>query len=108
MIEITESAAKRLKELIIESNGEYVGLRVFIEGGGCSGLKYCFRFEKEKGLTKDDTQFDICGINVIIDVLSSSYLKGAIIEHASNFGDQFTLKNPNFTNQCGCGNSFSV
>lgn len=109
MLEMTEVAAKRIKELIEEANDGYVGLRVFIQGGGCSGFKYGFKFEKENGIDPDqDMQHDVKGVNIIMDSISMTYLAGSSIEYTTEFGDQFTLKNPNATGSCGCGQSFST
>lgn len=109
MLEMTDSAAKRIVELIKDAADDFVGLRVFVQGGGCSGFKYGFKFEKEDGVDPDqDMQHDIKGVNIIMDPISMSYLDGSSIEYTTEFGDQFSLKNPNSTGTCGCGESFSV
>lgn len=85
-----------------------VGLRVFIQGGGCAGFQYGFHFVTADEVEDDDFQLEEHGIKLVIDPLSAAYLEGASVEYSNEFGDQFLLKNPNFTGQCGCGSSFSV
>lgn len=110
-ITVTGTAVDKIKQLFedpdLNSDG-IVALRTFIKGGGCSGFEYGFTFEDE--LNDDDTIID-CGIGlpIAIDVMSVQYLIGSIIDYqVSDWSQQFTITNPNATNTCGCGKSFSV
>jgi iron-sulfur cluster insertion protein len=104
---ITESAAKKVKELIEQEDNPALKLRVFIQGGGCSGFQYGFTFDET--VNEDDTQVEKDGVTVLIDPMSFQYLVGAEIDYQEGLqGAQFLLKNPNARTTCGCGSSFSV
>ena len=103
----TESAARKVKELIEEEGNIDLKLRVFIAGGGCSGFQYGFTFDEEVG--EDDTVLDKLGVMVLIDSMSYQYLMGAEIDYQEKLeGSQFVIRNPNVTSTCGCGSSFAV
>ncbi|GBU09906.1 iron-sulfur cluster insertion protein [Gammaproteobacteria bacterium] len=106
-INFTDSAALKVKALIDEEQNPALMLRVFIQGGGCSGFQYGFTFEEELG--EDDTIVENQGVKLIIDPLSFQYLTGAEIDYTSNLqGEQFVIRNPSAKTTCGCGNSFSA
>lgn len=104
---ITESAARKVKELIEREQNPELKLRVFIQGGGCSGFQYGFTFDEE--VNEDDTRVEKDGVTLLIDPMSFQYLVGAEIDYQEGLqGAQFVLKNPNARTTCGCGSSFSV
>jgi iron-sulfur cluster assembly accessory protein len=82
-------------------------LRVFVQGGGCSGFQYGLMIEENGGV--GDQTFESNGIKLYIDPVSLSYLKGAEVDFVDTItGGGFTIKNPNATSTCGCGSSFNV
>jgi len=103
----TDSAAKKVKELIAEEQNPGLMLRVFVSGGGCSGFQYGFTFEENAA--DDDTRITKEGVTMLIDPLSFQYLAGAEIDYQEGLnGAQFVIKNPNAKTTCGCGSSFSA
>jgi iron-sulfur cluster insertion protein len=103
----TDSAANKVKQLIDEEGNADLKLRVFVTGGGCSGFQYGFTFDEE--VNEDDTSMVKNGVTLLIDAMSLQYLTGAEIDYQENLeGAQFVIKNPNVTNTCGCGSSFSA
>ncbi len=103
----TENAAAKVKELIDEEGNPELKLRVFINGGGCSGFQYGFTFEEE--INDDDTKVEKGGVTLLVDPLSFQYLVGAEIDYSEGLqGSQFVIKNPNAKTTCGCGSSFGV
>ena len=103
----TDSAANKVKQLIDEEGNADLKLRVFVTGGGCSGFQYGFTFDEE--VNDDDTTMVKNGVTLLIDAMSLQYLTGAEIDYQENLeGAQFVIKNPNVTNTCGCGSSFSA
>lgn len=103
----TDSAASKVKELIIEESNPNLKLRIFVSGGGCSGFQYGFSFD-ENG-ADDDTRVERNGVTLLIDPMSYQYLIGAEIDYQDGLeGSRFVIKNPNATTTCGCGSSFSV
>ncbi len=103
----TDSAAAKVKELIDEEGNPALKLRVFVQGGGCSGFQYGFTFDE--AVNDDDTQMVKSGVTLLIDAMSLQYLVGAEIDYKEGLdGAQFVIKNPNATTTCGCGSSFST
>ena len=103
----TDSAANKVKDLIIEEGNPELKLRVFVTGGGCSGFQYGFTFDEIRN--DDDTVMEKNGVSLLIDPMSYQYLVGAEIDYTEGLeGSQFVIKNPNATSTCGCGSSFSV
>ena len=103
----TDSAAAKVKELVDEEGNPELKLRVFVQGGGCSGFQYGFTFDE--AVAEDDTQMTKNGVTLLIDSMSLQYLMGAEIDYKEDLqGAQFVIKNPNATTTCGCGSSFSV
>ena len=109
MITLTESAQKRIREIITQDKSlEGKALRVFVEGGGCSGMQYGFTFDDQK---EGDTEVPCEGFRLLIDAQSAPYLKGTTIEFVDNgglHGSGFKIQNPNAKGSCGCGSSFTV
>jgi iron-sulfur cluster insertion protein len=103
----TDSAASKVKELVDEEGNPDLKLRVFVQGGGCSGFQYGFTFDEL--INDDDTQMTKNGVTLLIDAMSLQYLAGAEIDYKDDLqGAQFVIKNPNATTTCGCGSSFSA
>lgn len=103
----TESCCATVAGLIAEENNPDLKLRVFVNGGGCSGFQYGFTFDE----IKNDGDFEIVkdGLSFLIDPMSYQYLIGAEIDYTESLqGSQFVIRNPNATTTCGCGSSFSV
>lgn len=106
-INFTQSAASKVADLIAEEGNTALKLRVFVQGGGCSGFQYGFTFDED--INEDDTQFEKNGVTLLVDSMSYQYLVGAEIDYKEDInGSQFVIKNPNATTTCGCGSSFSA
>ena len=102
----TDSAAAKVADLIAEEGNPDLKLRVFVQGGGCSGFQYGFTFDEITN--EDDTTMTKNGVSLLIDAMSYQYLVGAEIDYKEDLqGAQFVIKNPNATSTCGCGSSFS-
>jgi iron-sulfur cluster insertion protein len=107
MINITESAVIKIKDILAEENNNSLKLRMFVQGGGCSGFSYGFTLDED--INEDDFDIEKDGIHVLVDAISSQYLTGATVDYSEDLnGSQFTVKNPNDQSTCGCGSSFSV
>ena len=107
MISVTPLAADKINELLAEEQKGGAGLRVFVQGGGCSGFQYGFTFDEV--VNEDDTTMSKNGVSLLIDAMSYQYLVGAEIDYKEDLeGAQFVIKNPNANSTCGCGSSFSV
>jgi len=102
----SDTAALKVQELIKEENNDDLKLRVFVQGGGCSGFQYGFTFDET--VNEDDTVVENQGIQLLIDSISYPYLAGAEIDYSEGLeGEQFVIRNPNATTTCGCGSSFT-
>ena len=109
LVTVTEAAATKIKELLAEEGKTDSGLRVFVQGGGCSGFQYGLMIEEGSGVGVGDQAFESNGIKLFVDPVSISYLKGAEVDFIDTVtGGGFTIKNPNATSTCGCGQSFNV
>ena len=103
----TDSAAAKVADLVAEEGNPDLKLRVFVQGGGCSGFQYGFTFDEI--VNDDDTEMHKNGVTLLIDAMSLQYLTGAKIDYKEDLqGSQFVIQNPNATTTCGCGSSFSV
>lgn len=102
----TDNAVAKVSELIAEEGNPDLKLRVFVQGGGCSGFQYGFTFDEES--TDDDMTFAKGGVTLLIDSMSFQYMVGAEIDYKEDLtGSQFVIRNPNASTTCGCGSSFS-
>ena len=107
MINVTETAAEKITELLSEENKLGSGLRVFVQGGGCSGFQYGLMIDE--GNSDGDQIFESNGVRLYVDPISVRYLAGAEVDFVDTVtGGGFTIKNPNAKSTCGCGQSFSV
>jgi iron-sulfur cluster insertion protein len=106
MIDLTENAKLKIKELLLEENNPSLRLRIFVQGGGCSGMQYGFTFDNN--IAEDDFTVPCDGVELLIDSMSSQYLTGAKIDYKEDLmGSSFSIDNPNAQTSCGCGSSFS-
>lgn len=106
-INVSTSAAAKIVELLAEENKQESGLRVFVQGGGCSGFQYGLMIEEAPGET--DQVFQSNGVKLYVDPISIRYLKGAEVDFVDNVaGGGFTIRNPNAVTTCGCGQSFTT
>lgn len=107
MINVSPTAASKISELLAEESKEGSGLRVFVQGGGCSGFQYGLMIE-EAGSDADQV-FESNGVKLYVDPISIRYLSGAEVDFVDTVtGGGFTIKNPNAVSTCGCGSSFST
>lgn len=107
-ITLTEKAASELSALMKEQQKESSALRVWVAGGGCSGLSYGMALDAESP-EADDVVFEQFGVRVIVDSLSLSYMQGSVVDFVDDeLGGGFKVENPNATNTCGCGSSFQT
>jgi len=106
LISITPTAAEKVRELLEAEGNAELGLRIFVAGGGCSGLQY--------GMTLDEAQdsdsiFETNGVRVLIDEMSAEYISGSEVDYVDSLmGAGFTVNNPNAVSTCGCGHSFKT
>ena len=108
-IVVTEMAAGKISTLLAEEKKTEAGLRVFVQGGGCSGFQYGLMIEEGAGDAEVDQIFKSNGVQLFVDPISIRYLTGAEVDFVDNLtGGGFTIKNPNAKTTCGCGQSFGV
>lgn len=106
-LDFTAAAAAKVRELIAEEGNALLKLRVYIQGGGCSGFQYGFEFDEQQG--EDDLAIVTDDITLLVDPLSLQYLIGASVDYTESLhGAQFVIRNPNAKSTCGCGSSFTV
>jgi iron-sulfur cluster insertion protein len=106
-IVFTDAAAAKVAELIRDEGNPALMLRVYVQGGGCSGMQYGFEFDEN---TEDgDTQVEKMGVKLLVDPMSFQYLSGAEIDYRDGLeGAQFVIRNPHASTTCGCGSSFAA
>jgi len=106
-IDFTAAAAAKVRELIREEGNPALKLRVYIQGGGCSGFQYGFEFDEQQ--SEDDFAVATDDVTLLVDPLSLQYLVGAQVDYTESLhGAQFVIRNPNAKTTCGCGSSFSA
>jgi iron-sulfur cluster assembly accessory protein len=107
MVDVTEIASTKMFEILEQEKMAGKGVRIYVEGGGCSGFQYGFAFDEPR-----DTDFRLPmreGFDVLIDTFSMNYLRGATVDFVDTIeGSGFKISNPNATGTCGCGSSFSA
>ena len=111
LITVTEAAAAKITDLMLEQEKKSteVGLRIYVQGGGCSGFQYGLAIEEGTRDSEADKVFESNGVRLYIDPISIRYLSGAQVDFVDNLtGGGFTIKNPNAKSTCGCGSSFDV
>jgi iron-sulfur cluster insertion protein len=103
MLTLTADASEKIKDLIAEEGNPNLKVRLFIEGGGCSGFNYGFTFDE----IQNDDDWEVEGL--LVDAMSMQYLEGSTINWKKEvMGSSFVIDNPNAVRTCGCGSSFSV
>lgn len=101
------AAAAKVQELIREEGNSELALRVYIQGGGCSGFEYGFEFDENRA--EDDLAVETDGVTLLVDPLSLQYLMGAEVDYTESLnGARFVIRNPNAKSTCGCGSSFTM
>lgn len=106
VVTLTENAAKQIREMLKSPENAGKNLRVYVEGGGCSGLQYGMVFDEKRA---DDAVADYHGVSVLVDSFSANYLRGASIDFSEALtGGGFKISNPNARQSCGCGKSFEA
>ena len=106
IINMTPAAADKVRELLEQENDTSLGLRVFVAGGGCSGLQYGMTLDEEQ---EGDTIIPISGFTILVDEMSVGYIDGSEIDYVDSLmGAGFTVNNPNAVSSCGCGHSFKT
>ena len=109
MINVTVAAASKISELMVEENKPEAGLRVFVQGGGCSGFQYGLMIDEGEGDASTDAVVEVNGVKLLVDPISARYLSGAEVDSVDNItGGGFTIKNPHAKSTCGCGSAFTV
>ena len=105
---LTETAATRIGKLLIdEGEPPNAFMRVGVEGGGCSGFQYTFKFDTQKN--DDDLVFEKNGVEVVVDEVSLELIHGGTLDYVEELiGSYFQVTNPNASSSCGCGTSFSI
>jgi len=107
MLTITDTAIEKIRDILAEENNPKIKLRVFVQGGGCSGFSYGFTLDEE--INEDDFVVNRDELEILVDSMSAQYMQGATIEYKEELmGSQFVIQNPNASSTCGCGSSFSV
>lgn len=103
---VTERAAEEIKRTLEKEENKDMMVRLGVQGGGCSGLSYKLSYDQPK---EKDHQVSISGVTVLVDRKSAIYLKGMTLDYNDSLNSRgFVFRNPNATNTCGCGESFSV
>ena len=107
MITVSPKAAEKIKEFMKEEADSPEYLRVYVQGGGCSGLSYGMGFEKAPD--GDDLVMEESGVKLLVDSYSIDHLKGANVDYIESLmGSGFKINNPNVTKSCSCGHSFET
>jgi iron-sulfur cluster assembly accessory protein len=106
VITMTTTAADKVRELLKQENDPSLGLRIFVAGGGCSGLQYGMTLDEEQ---EGDTVIPEQGFKVLVDEMSLGYITGSEVDYVDSLmGAGFTVNNPNAVSSCGCGHSFKT
>ena len=106
MITITENASIKISDILAEENNPNIRVRMFVQGGGCSGMQYGFTMDEVKN--EDDWEVPAGSSTVLVDSMSMQYVENATIDFVDDLnGSRFSIINPNAQTTCGCGSSFS-
>jgi len=106
MITITENASTKIADILAEENNPKIKLRMFVQGGGCSGMQYGFTLDEEQN--DDDWEITAGSTLVLVDSMSMQYVENATVDYVDDLqGSRFSIKNPDAQTTCGCGSSFS-
>jgi len=106
MLTVTEAAQIKIVDILAEENNPALRLRMFVQGGGCSGMSYGFTLDEI--MNEDDFEIPFSTTSVLVDAISMQYVTGSEIDYKDDLsGSQFVIKNPKAETTCGCGSSFS-
>ncbi len=107
-ISLTDNAAQEVRDILEQQgNPEGVALRIYVSGGGCSGLQYGMALDEN--IEPGDETFEVSGVSLVVDATSLKYLVGAVVDYIyTDLGGGFKIENPNAVKSCGCGSSFSA
>ena len=106
MLTVTEAAQAKITDILLEENNPALRLRMYVQGGGCSGMSYGFTLDEI--MNEDDFEIPMESTSVLVDSISMQYVSGATIDYKDDLsGSQFVIKNPKAETTCGCGSSFS-
>jgi len=106
MLTITEAAQTKIVDILLEENNPALRLRMYVQGGGCSGMSYGFTLDEV--MNEDDFEIPFKSTSVLVDAMSMQYVSGSEIDFKDDLsGSQFMIKNPSASSTCGCGSSFS-
>lgn len=106
MLTITEAAQTKITDILLEENNPAIRLRMYVQGGGCSGMSYGFTLDEV--MNEDDFEIPFKSTSVLVDAMSMQYVSGSEIDYKDDLsGSQFMIKNPSASSTCGCGSSFS-
>ena len=107
IIKLSDNAAKRIKEIISDTNSETIGVRVAVKSGGCAGMSYVMEYAKK--VNPSDEVIEDKGIKVFVDAAAVMYLLGTEMDYKKEeFSSSFVFNNPNESERCGCGESFKI
>ena len=107
IVNLTESAASHVRSMLTEqADNAGKSLRIYVEGGGCSGMQYGMVFDEKR---EEDLVAECFGVSVLIDPVSADYVRGAVVDYSEALsGGGFKISNPNARSSCGCGKSFEA
>ena len=106
LVTMTTAATEKVRELLDQEGDQALGLRIFVAGGGCSGMQYGMTLDEEQ---EGDVVMDLGGIRLFIDDMSAGYISGSEVDYVDSLmGAGFTVNNPNAVSTCGCGHSFKT
>jgi|SRR5689334_15471531 iron-sulfur cluster assembly accessory protein len=106
LVTMTPAATGKVRELLNQEGDQALGLRIFVAGGGCSGMQYGMTLDEEQ---EGDVVMDLDGIRLFIDDMSAGYISGSEVDYVDSLmGAGFTVNNPNAVSTCGCGHSFKT
>ena len=104
---LTDAAVSEVRSLIDQQDRTDLALRVYVAGGGCSGLQYGMALDEN--IEPGDETFLVSGVSLVVDSTSLKYLTGAVVDYIhTDMGGGFKIENPNAVKSCGCGSSFSA
>ena len=106
LVTMTPAAAEKVRELLEAESDTSLGLRIFVAGGGCSGMQYGMTLDEAQ---EGDVALELQGIRVLVDEMSAGYISGSEVDYVDSLmGAGFTVNNPNAVSTCGCGHSFKT
>jgi iron-sulfur cluster assembly accessory protein len=106
LVMMTPAATEKVRELLTQEGDESLGLRIFVAGGGCSGMQYGMTLDE---LQEGDVVIELEGLKVFVDEMSAGYISGSEVDYVDSLmGAGFTVNNPNAVSTCGCGHSFKT